>query len=281
MPKGDRPITKQHTVPKVYLKRFSDDKTRIRYYDFEKHEYSKCRVEIEDICLKKNIYEFLNEDGNIDSVNLLEKQLGKYEKMFNGYCNKLESMMDPQSLSYRAKTVSNEDAAYWTLYTVLQYLRSCHTISSLQKQLSSIYPDSSENQIKNTVLYQCLPIFVSPTGRNELAFDRILTWFLEMEFSVAFSPYFEFITSDNPVCGVEDANRGVCRFVFPVTRNIAIQFIDKTDRGYQNGRTISYPTNEFVDAVNLCMGVRAEKQIYFERIEEELVDRIEKERALS
>ena len=279
MPNGNNPITDQHTVPRVYLKGFSDDNERILYYDFEKHRYSNGRVKIKDLCFKKYMYEFYNEAGNKDSVNIIEKHLGKYEVMFSHYCSKLEEMMDSKSSLYNAWAISDEDIAYWIVYTVIQYLRSNHTISSLQELLQKMNPDNSKYEIRNTVLFNCLPLFIHKEDRKTYVFDRILDWFLEMDFSVVLSPNYEFITSDNPVCGIANDKFKINRFVFPITKNIAVQFIDKTDAGFQNKNTITNVSEDFVETVNFHIGVKAEKQIYFERIAESLIERIERERS--
>lgn len=279
MPNGDRPKVDQHTVPQVYLRGFSDDKKHIRYYDFKSRGYSNGRVKIKDICFKKYMYEFYDNDGNIDSINIIENHLEKYERKFGKYCDKLKAMMNPKSFSYYTRLVMDEEVAFWTVYTVIQYLRSNHTISSLQKLLWEDNPSESQQYTRNKVLYNCLPIFMHKCDRGTLAFDRVVEWFLEMDFVVLISFDYEFITSDNPVCGIADDQFKVCRFVFPITRNIAIQFIDKADVTYKGTRTVAVTTREYVEAVNIRMGQKAEKQIYFERIDEAILERIISERA--
>ena len=72
---------KQHYVPQVYLRGFSEDKIRIWSYVVNPLEDGKC-VPIESICREKYLYEVKDNDGNWLAPNWIEKCLSILERMF-------------------------------------------------------------------------------------------------------------------------------------------------------------------------------------------------------
>lgn len=82
MPNGGKPTKKQHYVPQVYLRGFSNDGNSIySSYLGGNPEFNKS-VPISSLCVENYLYEFRSKENDLVLTNHIEKILSKYENVF-------------------------------------------------------------------------------------------------------------------------------------------------------------------------------------------------------
>ena len=113
MPNIQKNTIKQHYVPQVYLKGFSQDKKRIYRFDIAHENQITQPVAISSVCYKKDMYELSDEKGKNIATNYIENVLGEFEAQFNFHMTKLKETAYKKS-SNRIKFLSDsQENAFW------------------------------------------------------------------------------------------------------------------------------------------------------------------------
>ncbi len=98
-----------------------NSKCTIYCYDLEKRKQSKA-IPIKSVCYEKNLYEVLDNNGNVVLQNYIEKVFGKLEAEFSKYRNMLErKAFLPENYSSHM-FLKHEEKAFWATYITLQLL---------------------------------------------------------------------------------------------------------------------------------------------------------------
>ncbi len=104
-----KPTRKQHYVPQVYLKGFSNCGNMINAYWSDNNGIikEKC-VPIESICRENYLYELKNDSNELIAINYIEKCLSVIEGEFSEYRNILLKKLlmkntKKQNVSFRRK----------------------------------------------------------------------------------------------------------------------------------------------------------------------------------
>ena len=218
---------KQHYVPQVYLRGFSDDSKRIWSYslsELEKGTY----VAINSVCLEKNLYELKDDNGSILLQNLIEKVLAELERTFYDYRAKLIEKAEIEENYNTRCFLTTQEKAFWKLYIAVQILRDPIVLDAVSSFAKDCWGDSlTDNQRKNFALYQCLPFFDSIKEEDKNVFNVMLQPLDKMSFLVEVDDKNSIFTSDSPVFmhspGSEEPRiENVEQIIVPITSKIAI-----------------------------------------------------------
>ena len=190
---------KQHYVPQVYLRGFSEDNARIWSYSLDPMDSGKL-VPIKSVCYVKNLYEIRKNDGELVAPNWIENVLSKFEGMYAEHLRALKRKAYNKE-NYSTKCfLSTEEKSFWKFYVTLQMMRS----PSVLRKAQMITDELNENRLldyktSSLAVYLCLPFFgeMKPEDRN--AFVFFLKPILNMSIAIGVDESETLFTSDNPV----------------------------------------------------------------------------------
>lgn len=199
-------IKNQHYIPRTYLCGFKSSIRNKNHHTIYQYNKSNCKkfdypFSIEDVAKEKYFYEFYNEKNEIVNINLIERFLSKYEKDFTKYKWKML-----QGLKNKTKCSSIE-RAYWVDYMVLQLIRTPLAFNVTKSMINK--ENLSQREIKNLSLYVHFPV-LHENGEDSSLFTHIKEILNSMHFFIVYAPHDDdfLITSDNPICVVENRNFG-------------------------------------------------------------------------
>ena len=269
----------QHFVPQVYLNGFSSDGS-LFYFDFKDDVQSNCKVPIETICRRKDLYEFLKKDGSYESPNLIENYLCKYEGLFSENRSKIKQKLDCKLRISDCDFLSDSEREFWVVYTTIQMLRSKDIVLQGVEELLTTMPKLSKEVVKNMILQHCLPIYHEVDKKHALFFYKVMDQLYGMCIDILFSKEGFFITSDNPVAGVVTDARYENQifadtYYFPITPQLLIRFT--ADDEEKQNMLIKIDKDE-TDYINGILGLCASRFIYYDSCLPGVVNSIRKKR---
>lgn len=224
---------KQHYVPQIYLKSFSDDGKTLFYYDVIKNESSNISVPIKSICYETYIYEYYDECGEIDSLNFNEKMLQCLESRFSKQLDKLIRLVRCKENIKLHHIFTKEEYFFWIFYVYIQMSRTPRTIKRMSEHYSKIYPDFGQKHIKNICLTNCLPFYqlINSIEMNEIIMESIET-LLNMDMFICVNEHGDYFTSDCPVVSYSptDSFQDTEWLIFPLTKKISFLFLPCVDK---------------------------------------------------
>ena len=224
---------KQHYVPQIYLKNFSDDEATLFYYDVLKKECSNISVPIKSICYEKYIYEYYDENGEIDSLNFNEKILQHLESDFSQQLGKLVRLARCKENLKLNHIFTKDEYFFWVFYVFLQMSRTPRTIKRMMEDYSIVYPDFGSKHIRNICLTNCLPFYQLINGieMNEIITEQIET-LLSMDMFICVNEHGDYFTSDCPVVSYSatDSFQDTEWIVFPLTKRLSFLFLPSANK---------------------------------------------------
>lgn len=221
-----KPTRKQHYVPQVYLKGFSNCGNMINAYWSDNNDIikEKC-VPIESICREKYLYELKNDSDELIAVNYIEKCLSVIEGKFSGYRNILLKKAFNEGNQKTKCFFSAEEKAFWILYIVIQMLRTPNVLNeakSFSRECFGKY--LSGNLSDNIAISQCLPFLKEMESGEQNCLLSFIKPMLEMSIALGVDSKGRIITSDNPVYPFS-SDKTIENFeeiVFPISDQLVI-----------------------------------------------------------
>ena len=224
---------KQHYVPQVYLKNFSDDGKTLFYYDVIKKEHSSISVPIKSICYEAYIYEYHDENGEIDSLNFNEKMLQGLESNFSKHLDILIRIARCKENIELHHIFTKEEYTFWIFYIYIQMSRTPRTIKRMSEDYKVIYPDFDPKRIHNICLTNCLPFYqlINNIEMNEVIMGNIET-LMNMDMFICVNEHGDYFTSDCPVVSYSptDSFQDTEWIVFPLTKRLSFLFLPCADK---------------------------------------------------
>lgn len=242
------PTKKQHYIPQVYLKGFSQDSSTIYEYNYKKGEAIQVPVSIESVCRKKDLYEVRENNGEIINPNYIEDILCEYEGLFAKYREQLLRKAHIKE-NYNKLILSKDEKDFWRVYTTLHIMRNPETLSRIE----TLFHEDFEGQFteidnRNLAVAYCLPFFKKLEKNEKNAFTIYLSVLLTRTIMIGFAESDNMFTSDHAMYGsgtFKDNDYGFGRLWFPVSSNCAIIFYDPKLVGkYNNNRLIPISEDE-------------------------------------
>ncbi len=257
---------KQHHVPRVYLKGFSEDYNRVFFYNKTKREYSKLAVPVADLCYEKDLYEFVDTEGNLLNPNFIEKTFMRMESRFGKERNRLINASLIHSNFQRNDFFSNKSRAFWMAYCLLQVLRSPKVIAEEQK-LYEMMVEPNPIEAKNASLYLTLPFWGEITEDSKNAFCALLKPMITMDIAVGVvDSTEELFTSDNPVYFY--TKNYPCeeygKIIFPITSKICLFFWGKDVNHERISNRMFKMSKELIEEIKWSVAYSAYDFIYSE-----------------
>lgn len=134
----------QHYIPQMVLKNFSNYSNKTKHkeiFQYDIYKKSTRMVNIKDVCKKRNLYEFKNNNQQ-QLTNLVEKYFSLYERKWNIVFEKIMNN----------KKINQEQISYIYLFMILQFLRVPFNINGLTNKIQSDIPYLTNEQATNIVL---------------------------------------------------------------------------------------------------------------------------------
>ncbi len=230
---------KQHYVPQVYLRGFSEDKKRVYSFNLRSKKQNKQPVPIKSVCRKNHLYE-IKRDAQIIFENYIEHILSAFEGEFAKHFRTLEEKSQDDKNYRTGSLFSNEEEAFWKGYTAIQLMRSPHTLKAAEIAIVECFGDSiNDDKKRNTAISQCLPFFKELQPNDLNAFSSFLRPIDKMSIAIGVDRTGSLFTSDNPVyCYAPCYDKGeIENIVFPLSSNFALLlFGGEEKKEYDNNR---------------------------------------------
>lgn len=190
---------KQHYVPQVYLRGFSNDNKQIWSYTIDSLDNGKY-VPIKSICRENYLYEVKDDDGNWLAPNWIERVLSILERMFTDNLQGLKKKAFSKA-NYRTKSfLTTQEKNFWKLFVAMQLMRSpvvLHEANDTVRDLSNGM--LTDNQIWAVAVSQCLPVFSELKPEDKNVFSFFLKPLLNMSMAIGVDEAGTLFTSDDPV----------------------------------------------------------------------------------
>jgi len=252
---------KQHYIPQVYLKGFSQDGISIYEYYIKKAGPIPHAVPIESVCREKYLYEVRDKSGEIIGINYIENALCAVEGLFAEHRRLIERKALKANYNCRC-FLSTEEKEFWYFYIALQILRNPLILSEAKAIVQDSFPEQfTSNSLNNIALAYCLPFFPADEKRPN-AFMAILSMLLSKKLSVGIADNDSFFTSDIAVYGYAPEGLPAFEYLwFPISSSLVIMLSDpkQIDRSQYN-RLIPVSA-EKVNEVNKGIAYNANQMI--------------------
>lgn len=263
MQKGDKPTVKQHYIPQIYLKLFSEDGNQIYQYNTQMGDKSTL-VPIKSICYEKNLYEFQDKNKKPIHPNLIENALMKYEGKFS---KTIKSIKAKASYIENFRTqcfLSTEEKALLILFLSFQILRNPEIINTTQETALEVFGESiPNNSARNLALKYCLPIWEKLELKHKNLLNSTMKLFEDMSFQIGITNKEQILTSDNAVIlHGKNFDSKLEEAFFPLTPTMVLYMkpFQKTKKGYKNHLT--YLDSEDIKYINQSIVEHCKKWIF-------------------
>ena len=197
---GENHITKkQHYVPQVYLRGFSEDKKCLWSYKLDSTLQEKM-VPIQSVCRENYLYEVRGKNGEIIFPNWIERVLAEAEKMFASYLQKLESKAFHKE-NFKTKCfLRSDEKSFWKVYTAIQMMRSPEVINVAHNTAKEFFGEVlNDSEAYTAAITQCLPFFTEVNEEHQNVLFTFLRPLTNMSIAIGVDENETIFTSDNPV----------------------------------------------------------------------------------
>ena len=263
MPNLQKPTKKQHYVPQVYLKGFSQDEKMIYRYDLANE--SQKLVPISSVCYKKDLYEFKDEKGKKIASNYIEKILCEFEAEFSTHRNELKKFVEENFEKNTICALNPNINAFWVSYIAVQILRRPWLLDIVQKNSEQHFSNDStfsDEMIRTFSILFCFP-FIKSIMMNEHSLYNILVQTLKkLSLVIGVDKKDRIYTSDSPVYCFGSSLTDIEKVIFPLTSNKAIYLLSKD---YINtfGKILVFEMTDYeIDEINLSALYNAHSSIF-------------------
>lgn len=242
-----KPTRKQHYVPQVYLKGFSNCGNMINAYWSDNNGIikEKC-VPIESICRENYLYELKNDSNELIAINYIEKCLSVIEGEFSEYRNILLKKAFNEKYKETKCFFSAEEKDFWTLYIGFQMLRTPNVLNEAKSFSRDYFGESlGGNLSDNIAILQCLPFLKEKELGEQNCFLSFIKPMLEMSIALGVDSKGRIITSDNPVYPFS-SDKTIENFeeiVFPISDQLVI-FLFGGDLKEKRGKNRLFTLND-------------------------------------
>lgn len=247
-----RKTAHEHFVPEAYLRKFSHDKRRIYLYDKLCKNEPKL-VGVSDVCVKRNIYESRNQNGDYVEHNVLEKELQKIENDFFKTVRTIERAIPYKSKQCQCFLTKNEKESIRNMM-VSQFLRTPQMIELATNKAQEISSDNDmQCNTKKMALNACLPIS-EHTQKTEL-WNTVSNWFQDMGFVIGYTNDNSIITGDKPIVIYKENKAKSMRelnpdlVVYPLTSNLVLYMHPRKSLPVGHRNTVMKMSKENIEMV--------------------------------
>ncbi len=235
-----QPTKKQHYVPQIYLKGFSQDSSSIYEYNLARKKAIEKPVSIESVCSEKYLYELRDNSGEIININYVENVLCECEGRFAEYRRNLLRKASVK-LNYRTQCfLTGDEKLFWFFYTTLQMMRSPYMLYGMREILKEeLQGQISPEEAHNFAVTFCLPFFKKMEPGDQNAFNHFFSKLNPKILTVGYAESDRLFTSEHAMCGVRNSAEGLFSFKklwFPISSNCVLIFSEprETDRTKKN-----------------------------------------------
>ncbi len=257
---NDDHTKKEHYIPQSYLRGFSpqyemakkkqikNSKCMIYCYDLKKKQQSH-QIPIKSICYEKNLYEIMNELGEIIHRNHLEKIFGVFEIKFSEFRTLLERKAFRDDSFCSDCFLTQEEMAFWVTFMAIQTLRSPQILKEAALTLKSLMGESiSDIQAHNISRLYCLPFFreINQETPEAFLFNMLFEPMLDMSFVVCVDKKGRIITSDKTmyVYATEFPTKEYEKVIFPISSEICLILLGEEEKKEYKRDNFLVPMNE-------------------------------------
>ena len=217
---------KQHYVPCVYLKGFSDDNCHVYRNELNGDRIvSSNRVPFESICREDYLYEIRDGRNSFVALNHVEKILSVLEGKFSTYKDQLiKKAFNRENYSIKCFFTPDEKN-FWKFYVVIQMLRSPKVLNDIRRSSAEYFGDSiPANDAYSIATQMCLPFFKELKSEDENCLTKFLKMVSPMSIALGVDYSARIITSDNPVYFFsQDKSIENCEIIiFPITSQLVL-----------------------------------------------------------
>lgn len=282
-----QPTKKQHYVPQIYLKGFSQDQNSVYEYLFKKNAAIEDPVSIESICREQYLYELRDQAGEILNINYIEDVLCEYEGQFAEHRRQL---LQKARVKENFKThcfLTREEKNFWMFFTALQMMRSpfmLHGIKDLM--LDELSGQISADEAHNIAVAFCLPFFKKPESGEFNAFLHFISVLNTKVLTVGYAESNHFFTSEHSMYGVRNSAEGMFSFKrlwFPISSDCVLLFSEPGEVDRTKKNCLIPISDEEVHAINKGIAYIAGQMVIskypFSEEDIQLIGEARKERA--
>ena len=253
---------KQHYVPQVYLRGFSQDQKRIYRYDLKTNIRTSMPVPISSVCFQKNMYEFTDSKCKVLGVNYIEKCLCEFEASFSQHINELKSHIAHRPDNNAFFVINSNENAFWFAYTAVQMLRNPLVLSTaLECSKEFLKEELAAEELKTISILLCLPFLKDLIDKEDSPFMYLINSIKNLSIAIGIDKNDRIFTSDNPVyCYGKDLSR-IEKIIFPLSSNIVLFFLSDEYISTFNKILIYDLTDYEINEINLSTSYAAQSCI--------------------
>lgn len=257
-----KPTVKQHYVPQVYLRGFSQDKKRIYRYDLKTYIQTSTPVPISSVCFQKNMYEFTDSKCKTLGVNYMEKCLCEFEANFSQHLNVLKSHIDHRPDNNAFFIDNSNENTFWVAYTAIQMLRNPLVLSTaLECSEEFLEGELDAEELKTISILLCLPFLKDLIGKEDSPFMYLINSIKNLSIAIGIDKNDRIFTSDNPVYCYGADLISIEKIIFPLSSNIVLFFLSDEYINTFNKTLIFDLTDYEINEINLSISYAAQSCI--------------------
>ena len=203
MANGSKPTAKEHFVPQMYLREFSEitdsNKALIWQFNLQTMQQIPVPVDIQDICFEKHLYEIKGNDGSFIAQNTIEKTFGKIETNVSRVIHSIQAKSESEKCLNCPTVLSENDKSYLIIFITSLLFRDPATIELGISSLQKTNPEMDIREARNFTLLNLLPLGLDPEWDNNTIIRTAIENLAGMAFQIGIADEDVIITSDRPI----------------------------------------------------------------------------------
>ena len=203
MGNGARPTEKEHFIPRMYLRGFSEvkesGKALIWQFNLKTMKQTPVQVDVQDICFEKNLYEIKGRDGSFIAQNTIEKTFGKIEDNTNRVIQAVRAKSENENCLNCPTVLSEDDKSYLIILITSLLYRDPATIESGISFLQESNPNMDDREARNFTLLNLLPLGLDAEWDKNTIIRTAVGNLTGMAYQIGIADEDIIITSDRPV----------------------------------------------------------------------------------
>ena len=203
MANGEKPTEKEHFIPRMYLRGFSElkqsGKALIWQFNLKTMQQIPVQVNVQDICFEKNLYEIKSKDGLFTAQNTIEKTFGKIEDSTNRVIQSIRTKSENANCLNCPTVLSEDDKSYLIILIASLLFRDPATIESGIGFLKKTNPNMDDREARNFTLLNLLPLGLDQDWDKNTIIRTAVEDLAGMAFQIGIADEDTIITSDRPV----------------------------------------------------------------------------------